>query len=130
MVCRRGEIHQRFDADVAALRMAIAGGRLFQVTLARVVESIRVFFLENDQRDSTKNRDGRKYQAHGDGLTKENNAAQGRKDRNTELHCCSVGRFQCGQRCIPNGIPNADASAPDETAYQNPALSRDELVQS
>ena len=56
--------------------------------------AISILFFQNYQRDATENSDRRQYQAQCYGLTEENDATQGRNDRNTELYCCSIGGFQ------------------------------------
>jgi hypothetical protein len=56
-----------------------------------------MLFLQYHQRDTTEYGYGRQYQAQCQGLAEENDATQGRNDRNTELHCrslgCSLGGF-------------------------------------
>jgi hypothetical protein len=54
------------------------------------MDAIRMLFLQNHQRDTAEYGDGRQYQAQCQGLTEENDATQGRNDRDTELHCRSL----------------------------------------
>ena len=66
-----------------------------------------MLFLQDHQRDTTEYGYGRQYQAQCHGLTEENDATQGRNDRNTELHCPSLGGFQRRQCRAPNGVPDS-----------------------
>ena len=86
-----------------------------------------IFLLQNDQRDPTEYGYGRQYQTQGYGFPEKKDATQGRNDRNTELHCRSVGCFQCRQCGVPNDVPYSGSQCTDETAYQNPALSGEAL---
>jgi hypothetical protein len=54
----------------------------------------RLLLLQYHQRNATEYRDGRQYQAQCQGLAEKYDAAEGRYDRDTELHCRSLGGFQ------------------------------------
>ena len=84
----RNEDHSGRCVEAAARSQAVRWNGL--------LGGVSISLLQNYQGDSTENGCAGHRQAQGYGLTEEDEATQGRNDRNAKLHCCRAGSFQGG----------------------------------